>query len=72
MCENCSGSKSLFQEVESLSAILSEIPRSIFMSKPSQRHSNLTVVRNKMSVKVSKTKEGLNIFNFAWLRLFKD
>ena len=54
-------SKGLLQSIERLSALVSEVPRGIFPSKPSQRNHNIRVIEYEPAVEVREAQEGLYV-----------
>ena len=58
-------SKGLLQSIERLSALVSEVPRGIFPSKPSQRNHNIRVIEYELVVEVREAQEGLYVL-YLW------
>ena len=54
-------SKGLLQSIERLSALVGEVPRGIFPSKPSQRNHNIRVIEYELAVEVREAQEGLYV-----------
>ena len=54
-------SKGLLQPIERLSALVSEVPRGIFPSKPSQGNHNIRVIEYEPAVEVHEAQEGLYV-----------
>jgi len=55
----------LLQEVKGGATILTKIPRNVFVGKLCERYNNVGVVENEMTVKICKTKEGLDVLHLA-------
>ena len=65
MSKDWGGSESEFKLIECVSALLGEIPGEAFVHKPSEWDSHGRISINKSLVKVRKTKEGLDVVDFA-------
>ena len=65
MSKDWGRSESKFKLIECISALLGEIPGEAFARKPSKWDSDGRISVNKSWVKVRKTKEGLDVTDFA-------
>ena len=61
-------SKGLLQPIERLSALIGEVPRGIFPSKPSQGNHNIGVIEYEPAVEVCKAQEGLYVLYLSGFR----
>ena len=68
MSKDWGRSESEFKLIECVSALLCEIPGEAFARKPSEWDSDGRISVNKSPVEVCKTKEGLDVMDFARFR----
>ena len=61
-------SKGLLQPIERLLALVGEVPRGIFLSKPSQGNHNIGVIEYEPAVEVCKAQEGLYVLYLSGFR----
>ena len=64
MSKDRSGSEGFLEAVEGCSAGIIEVPVGTFAGEPGEWNSDLGIVLNEMVVEISKSKEGLNVFDF--------
>ena len=68
MSKDWGRSESEFKLIECVLALLGEIPGEAFARKPSEWDSDGRISINKSLVEVRKTKEGLDVMDFARFR----
>ena len=61
-------SEGLFQSIERMLALVSEVSRGIFPSKPSQGNHNIGVIEYELAVEVCKAQEGLYVLYLSGFR----
>ena len=72
VCEYWSGGKRFLEGFERFAAFVVEVPRDVLASEASKWDGYVRVILNETTIKVSKTKERLDVFDYPKFRPVED
>ena len=65
MCQDQHSGEGFFQQHESRTALIREVPSSTFTSEVGEWNSDFGVSQNKMPIKIGEAPEGMDVFNLS-------